>query len=307
MFRAIPSPPEPMLGSDFVRWQWDAFLALRRAESNAPVLWQEEGGADLAQALCYVSLQEQALLECLLREGGAYPIAGWEACTAAQALEARGWAKIRVAGKESEVCLRPGFMETLPDAMMQAAGRRVDLRLFSLQAALHALLYLRGALQEAEALSLLSEHLEVPPLPIAKTLLWSAYDCVWFGEEVYLVHPALLCPEGLLAEGLPPLPKSLETTRLMGGVQGMLPEEQALANSQRNLLLQVGQDEEAAEELSMELRLLVKQGIAWRQVAALLKERLGRPVPRTLLTLLSEAFAKTPLWTGCGERGHGVQ
>lgn len=215
------------------------------------------------QADC-LSQQEHALCERLLAQGGSVRIIDAQEMDAAQALSLRLLAHVGLVGEAPMLTLDACFAPALEQAFGREAHARTRMRLFAYQATVCAALYLAGVLDDREPQRLFTvqvlgeEDADEEALQLARRYLWASFDCVDYEDGVLLVHPAVTDPHALARTGA--RLGAFTARELLGGMQGILPQEEPLEDALRRALsgaLRPGTDE---AECVRSLRLLCKQG-----------------------------------------------
>lgn len=257
------------------------------------------------QADC-LSAQEHALCERLFAAGGRVQLGSAQELDAARALSLRLLAHVGLADGMPAAALDADFAAALEAAFSRKEHARVRMRLFTYQATVCAALYLAGVLDDRAPQRLFTAQvlgLDEPDeeaLELARHYLWASFECVDYADGVLLTHPAVADPLELASRGGAQL-ESFTARELLGGMQGILPQEEPLEEALTRALhgaLRPGVD---VAESVRSLRLLCKQGApveALREVTdSLLMVRRTERMDAALLAMHAGAVR----WNGAGE------
>ena len=257
------------------------------------------------QADC-LSAQEHALCERLFMAGGRAALADAQELDAARALSLRLLARVGMADGMPTVVLEADFARALEAAFSREEHARMRMRLFTCQATVCAALYLAGVLDDRAPQQLFTAQVlglsepDQDALELARHYLWASFDCMDYEDGVLLIHPAVANPQALTHKHGVRL-EQFTTRELLGGMQGILPQEEPLEDALTRALsgaLRPGVD--VAESVRT-LRLLCKQGApvdALREVTdGLLMVRRTERMDAALLSMHAGAVR----WNGAEE------
>ena len=271
-----------------------------REELREKVLSQTEEEA------CFLSPREDELVKRMLFGGGETYLGDWDEISAAEALISRLWCTLHISDDETAMLqLAPELIEPVTQAMLSPRYPRIRDRIFSFDATLHSLLYLSGFLHAAvpavhfRAL-LQSDGEENVDLLISRYLR-SAFDYTQTTQgDILLLHPGLADPELLFStlETMEAPETHLTKEMMLGGMNGVLPEEVASCEAMRGALLGAVRPEYDEEEALEDLRMMAKQGATFGEMREVLESMLCvLPTPR-MLSALSQLHLQTVRWIG---------
>ncbi len=252
------------------------------------------------QADC-LSAGEHALVERLLILDGCALIVDYEELCAAQALALRLWADVGIQEGKPVVRLDETLMAPLAVALARPEHAGVRMRLFSFEATVSAALYIAGALDDRtpERLFctqvLLADERDEEARSLARQYLWASFDCMDYADGVLLLHPALYDPEPVLC-GMRPELCSFTAAQILGGMQGILPEEEGAQRAMAQALTGALRSGEDAEACAQELRLLIKQGADEQALRAVLAGRVTVMPGSTMMRALHTMLRAVPRW-----------
>ena len=115
-----------------------------------------------------------------------------------------------------------------------------------------------------------------------------------------LLHPGLADPEHLLKtlSQMPPAEINLTKEMMLGGMNGILPEEVASCEAMRGALAGAVRPEYGEEEALEDLRMMAKQGAALSEMREVLESMLCvLPTPR-MMDALQQLHLQTVRWLG---------
>lgn len=260
----------------------------------------------LPEEICYLSDQEDALIKRMLMGSGVASLDDWDEISAAEGLVSRLWCTLDIAPDDTALLkLQPQLMLPMTEGMLTSRYVRIKARLFSFDATMHSLLYLSGFLHSGAPaehfLSLLEEDLSPRSDIFIARHLRSAFDYTQTDDgEILLLHPGLAEPERLLSS-LSSLdaPETVLTQEMMlGGMNGILPEEVASCEAMRGALEGAIRPEYDPEEALEDLRMMAKQGASLREMREVMESMLCViPTPR-MFSSLSQLHLQTVRWMG---------
>ena len=255
---------------------------------------------------CYLSPGEDHLVKRMLRGGGEAYLDDWDEISAAEALISRLWCTLQMVDDEyARMVIAPELMEPITQAMMSPQYTRIREQLFTFDATLHSLLYLSGFLHASVPLTQFplqtNSETEGASSQLIGRYLRAAFDYTETPEgEMLLLHPGLADPEHLLSSlaKLPPMEIQLTREMMLGGMNGMLPEEVASSEAMRGVLIGAVRPEYDEEEVLEDLRMMAKQGASIAEMREVLESMLCvLPTPRMLNTL-RQLHQQTVRWIG---------
>ena len=260
----------------------------------------------LPEEVCFLSDSEDALVKRMLMNEGATFLNDWDEVSAAESLVKRLWCTVKITKNDTAMLkLQPNLMLPITESMLTSRYIRLKARLFSFDATIHSLLYLSGFLHSAapveHLLSLLSEDISGHTDLFIARHLRSSFDYTETKEgEILLLHPGLADPEPLLSSlSHAQAPETVLTQEMMiGGMNGILPEEVASCEAMRGALQGAVRPEYDEEEALEDLRMMAKQGAALSEMREVMESMLCViPTPR-MVSALSQLHLQTVRWMG---------
>lgn len=262
--------------------------------------------SQLPQEACFLSPREDALVKRMLMDNGETCISDWDEISAAEALVSRLWCTLQIPQEDTALLrLQEPLIAPLMKAMQSPLYARVRERLFSFDATLHSLLYLSGFLHASVPMTHFCQALGADadkhtPVLISRYLR-AAFDYTETQSgEILLLHPGLADPE-LLFSRLACLeaPETHLTREMMlGGMNGILPEEVASCEAMRGALCGAVRPDLEEDEALDDLRMMAKQGASLQEMREVLESMLCvMPTPR-MLDALSQLHLQAVRWIG---------
>lgn len=260
----------------------------------------------LPEEVCFLSDSEDALLKRMLMNEGKAALSDWDEVSAAEALVSRLWCTLEITKEDTAYLkLQPNLMLPITESMLTSRYVRVRARLFSFDATLHSLLYLSGFLHSAAPvehfLNLLDEDISGNTDLFIARHLRSSFDYSETPEgEILLLHPGLADPEPLLSSlsHLEPPQTVLTQEMMMGGMNGILPEEVASCEAMRGALQGAVRPEYDEEEALEDLRMMAKQGATIREMREVMESMLLVIPTPLMLSALEQLHLQTVRWMG---------
>lgn len=255
---------------------------------------------------CFLSPREDELLKRMLMENGETLLTDWEEISAAEALIARLWCTLKIADDETaSLRLEEKLIQPLTQAILSSRYTQMRNQLFSFDATLHSLLYLSGFLHAAVPVMHFQETIRDEENPYAHVLisryLRAAFDYTKTKEgDILLLHPGLADPDHLLAtlSAMRAPETHLTPEMMMGGMNGMLPEERASCAAMRGALFGAVRPEYDESEVLEDLRMMAKQGASLPEMREVMESMLlVLPTPQ-MLSALSQLHLQTVRWMG---------
>ncbi len=256
---------------------------------------------------CYLSPREDDLVKRMIIGGGETYLRDWDEISAAEALISRLWCTLQIVDEDNaRLCMADELLETVINAMQTPDYINTRTRLFAFDATLHSLLYLSGFLHASVPLKhFLSQQDQQKTDELTALLtaryLRAAFDYTETPEgEILLLHPGLADPAHLLSclAVMPPVEVHLTHEMMLGGMNGVLPEETASCETMRGALLGAVRPECDPEEALEDLRMMAKQGASLQEMREVMESMLCvMPTPR-MLDALSQLHLQTVRWIG---------
>ena len=255
---------------------------------------------------CFLSPLEDDLVKRMLIGGGETCLTDWDEISAAEGLISRLWCTLRITGEDRAVLrLEEALTGLVTNAMLSDRYAAVREKVFSFDATLHSLLYLSGFLHagvpaahfKQQLASLGGEDADVYISRYLKT----AFDYVQTAQgEILLLHPGLADPQHLIETLSRMQPPETHLTRemMLGGMNGMLPEEVACSESMRGALSGAVRPEYGEDEALEDLRMMAKQGAELKEMREVMESMLCvLPTPR-MVDALTQLHLQTVRWMG---------
>lgn len=260
-----------------------------------------------AEEACFLSEREDNLVKRMIIGEGSVYLDDWEDISAAESLVKRMWCTIHIDFEKDMAVLRmqQKVMDEVMRGMSEAHYPRIRQAVFRFEATLNALLYLSGFLHATVPARHFMEQLHREKLPADKHLigryLKSAFD-YWHHEheEMLLVHPGLYDPGNLIErlKGLGVPEMQLTHAMMLGGMNGMLPEERASSESLRFALHGAVRPELDEEDVLDDLRMMAKQGASLEEMREVLENCLCVMPTPAMLSALYQVHMQTVRWLG---------
>ena len=260
----------------------------------------------LPHEVCLLSAEEDALVKRMLAGNNETLLAEWTEISAAEALIARLWCTLEIRDDETAALkLHPSLAEPLTKAMLSETYTALQSLLFSFSATLHSLLYLSGFLHATVPAAHFCEMVKDMPLPHAETFIdrymRAAFDYTQTNiGEMLLLHPGLADPNHLLMNlsGIKPTAIHLTQEMMLGGMNGILPEEVASTENMRGMLEGAVRPDMDADEALEDLRMMAKQGATLEEMTEVLESMLFVLPTPGMLSALSQLHLQTVRWMG---------
>ncbi len=259
----------------------------------------------LPREISFVSVREHMLLERLLTFEGETELMDWDEAGAAEALVARLWCSLTVDGERIILHLPAELHVPMLEAMNRKEHAEIREKVFRFDATMHGLLYIAGFLHAQQpTLHFLQEvcgNMEAESYDYAQRYLRAAFDYTTDVQgEMILVHPGLADPEHLISQARSHGVTSLELSEsmMLGGMNGIFPEEVPLSQEMSGLLIGALRPEYTLEEAVEDLRILAKQGVSLGEMESVLSSMLWVLPTPAMYCALSKLSAQTPRWAG---------
>lgn len=259
----------------------------------------------LPKEVCFLSVREHALVERLLMQNGEAELYDWEEAGAAEALVQRLWCTLAMEGDAMILRLPEALHMPLIAAMdteEHAAAREM---VFRFDATMQSLLYITGFLHVEQPLRHFMEDVARNWDPdirdLAMRFLQASFEyIVDFQGNVVLVHPGLAdldqAAGGTGAKGLHSI--ELSESMMLGGMNGILPEEIPLHSDMVQCLKGALRPEYTPDEAAEDLRMLAKQQVSLADMEDVLSTMLSTLPTRNMREALMKIKAHTPCWAG---------
>lgn len=257
----------------------------------------------LPHEVCLLSAEEDALLKRMLMGDRQTLLTEWQEISAAEALVARLWCSLEIRDDETAALkLHPSLVQPLLDAMLTDTYTLMQSTLFSFSATLHSLLYLSGFLHATVPAAHFCSTVDLPhAATFIDRYLRSAFDYVQTENgEILLLHPGLADPNHLLASlaGIRPAGVHLTEEMMLGGMNGILPEEVASTENMRGMLTGAVRPELDPGEALEDLRMIAKQGASLDEMKEVLESMLCVMPTPGMLSALAQLHLQTVRWMG---------
>jgi len=259
----------------------------------------------LSQEISFVSVRENMLLERLLTFEGETELLDWDEAGAAEALAARLWCTLTVESEHIFVHLPKVLHIPMLEAMNRPEHAEVREKVFRFDATMHGLLYIAGFLHAQQpTLHFLHEvctKMDEESYDYAQRYLRATFEYTTDVQgEMILVHPGLADPDYLMRQawsyGITSL--ELSETLMLGGMNGIFPEEVPISEEMSGVLKGALRPEYTPEEAVEDLRILAKQGVSLPEMESVLSSMLWVLPTPAMYNALSKLTAQTPRWVG---------
>lgn len=256
---------------------------------------------------CMLSRDEDALLKRMLVQDMQVTLSEWQEISAAEALVQRLWCTLKIHDDDTATLhLHPSLSESIMDVLLSDKYAKAQQALFSFSATLHSLLYLSGFLHATvPAAHFCNSILDLVPMEHTETFidryLRATFDYTQTHTgEMLLLHPGLADPSNLLhgLSSLSPFGVHLTEEMMLGGMNGILPEEVASTETMRGMLVGAVRPEAGEEEALEDLRMMAKQGASYEEMKEVLESMLCVIPTRSMLSALHQLHVQTVRWMG---------
>ena len=256
----------------------------------------------------FLSEREDGLIKRMVVSDGQTVLDDWEDISAAEALVRRLWCVIRIDEEQdtATLTLQQPLLAPVVEGLSSPDYPAVRQALFGFNATLHALLYISGFLHAQVPARHFLQQLAGHKLPgdarLVERYLQSSFEyCRGEQDDMLLVHPGLYDPETLLSSlRRTEMRDELHLTpeMMLGGMNGMLPEEAASARAMAAALHGALRPEVDEDEALEDLRMMAKQGATLEEMREVLEGMLCvLPTPR-MLSALRQLHLQTVRWIG---------
>ena len=259
----------------------------------------------LPREVTLVSIAEYQLLERMILFGGETELMDWNESASAEALMKRLWCTLRWEEERLFLCLAKPLHIPMLQAMSTQGCSQIRERIFRFDATIHGLLYIAGFLHAQQPLEHFLSEVCAKGTPADRALamryLCAAFDYTFDHHgEMILIHPGLADPEHLLKqiEGSGTFEMELTETMMLGGMNGIFPQEAPLHHAMLGALQGAVRPEYAEEDAATDLRLLAKQGVSKQELEEVLSSMLMVLPTRPMLSILEQISSQTPRWAG---------
>lgn len=261
----------------------------------------------LPYEVCMLSREEDALLKRMLVQDHQVVLSQWQEISAAEALVQRLWCTLKINEDDTATLhLHPSLAQGMMDVLLSDQYARAQQALFSFSATLHSLLYLSGFLHATvPAAHFCNSILDLVAMEHTETFidryLRATFDYTQTDSgEMLLLHPGLADPTHLLhgLTGLSPFGVHLTEEMMLGGMNGILPEEVASTETMRGMLVGAIRPEFDEEEALEDLRMMAKQGATLDEMKEVLESMLCVIPTPSMLSALSQLHVQTVRWMG---------
>ncbi len=268
---------------------------------------QEKVMSYLPYEVCMLSPEEDDLLKRMLTGDNQTLLTEWQEISSAEALIKRLWCTLKIHEDDTaSLQLHPALQEPIMEAMLSDRYARCRQALFSFSATLHSLLYLSGFLHATvPACHFCNAILDLVPMEHPETFidryLRSSFDYTQNAAgEMLLLHPGLADPSHLLTglSTLSPFGVHLTEEMVLGGMNGILPEEIASTETMRGMLMGAVRPEIDVTEALEDLRMMAKQGATFREMQEVLESMLFVLPTPSMLDAMNQLHLQTVRWMG---------
>lgn len=248
---------------------------------------------------------EHALLERMLIGGGRAILTCAEEFDAALALRNRLWCDLGGVDGLPAVQLDPSLEEPMREALMRPEHAEIRNRIFSFNAMIRAMLYAAGFLddqlpRERFIVDVLGQDpRDTGARHLARNFMEAAYDCVIISNCRLLVHEGLAFPETfvekLAMRGSPRAPE-MDPNRMLGCMNGLLPEERPAVEGLQRVLRGALRPDVCLSDVVEDLKLMVKQGADFEALRRVTAGWLCVLPTAVMEAALRDLLNRTPKW-----------
>ena len=251
----------------------------------------------------YLSTDEQQLLDRLLMNDGELVLGDWDNIGAAEALMSRLWCGLTVDGDLWTLHLPQRLHEPLLKAMNAKDADEIDKRLTHFDSTIHGLLYIAGLLHSSQPMLAFTQNVmmssDALSTEIARRYLQASFEYVTDSRRDFiLLHPGLADPFRLVGLQMPTGSFTLELAEdmILGGIRGILPEEEALHAAMCGALEGGLRPDYDVSECAEDLRMLAKQGVSYEQMESVMSSMLAVMPTERMKAALTGLYCGTPRW-----------
>lgn len=255
----------------------------------------------------FLSVGEMQLLEKLLLNDGELLLGDWDDIGAAEALVRRLWCSFHAQGDEWTLILPAPLHEPLLAAMGNPDTPKARERLFRYDATIHSLLYIAGFLHFAQPMAYFTQDVmkreDELAVQIARRYMQASFEYVTDANgDLILLHPGLADPYRLVKSQTEDMACVFELTQetIMGGMNGILPEEIPLHEELCGALSGALRPEYELGEAAEDLRMLAKQGVGLREMESVMASMLAVMPTERMKNALERLYLCTPHWLTLG-------
>lgn len=248
---------------------------------------------------------EISLVERLLMADGKLTLEQIDEIAAAEALICRLWCGYTQSGDEITLELPLSLHHTIIEAMQSDECVRLRDRLTRFDATIAGLLYIAGFLHSAQPVETFASEVlgrgDELAHDLAMRYLKSAYDYILDNNQaLILLHPGLADPYRLIAKTRSGGVFTLELTQdmLLGGISGILPQEQPLHDALMGALQGAVRPDWDAGEAADDLRMLCKQGVSLETLESVMESMLMVMPTQEMKSAVRQLYWFTPHWLG---------
>lgn len=260
--------------------------------------------ARLSLEAVYVSTNEAQLLERLLQNDGLLLLDEYDDIGAAEALVRRLWCGVSTQDDNWLLTLPEALHAPILEAMNQKESKATRGRMFHFDATIHGLLYIAGLLPCIQPLDIFMREVmhrtDSLALQVAKRYIQSTYEYMTDATGgLILLHPGLADPYRLFQQQTTELiTLELSEELLVGGMNGLLPEEIPLHETMCGALNGALRPEYDLEEAAEDLRILAKQGVSLHEMESVMASMLAMLPNKRMKEALQQLYLCTPHWMG---------
>lgn len=251
-----------------------------------------------------LSPAEISLMERLLISGGRLALRDIDEIAAAEALVCRLWCGYALSDDDTITLELPKALhQPLIEAMQSQECSEIRERLYRFDATVSSLIYIAGFLHSAQPVDCFMSDVLLRTDDMARHValryLKSAYDyIIGADKELILLHPGLVDPyrlvSGMNARGVFTLELSQDV--IMGGMNGILPQEVALHERLTGALQGALRPEWEPCEAAQDLRMLCKQGVSLETLESVMETMLLMMPTENMKSAVKQLYLFTPHW-----------
>ena len=258
----------------------------------------------LTRELPLITEREEALLKRIILFGGTTPLFSDDELGAAESLIRRLWCScvLRDDGK-MYLHIADTLMNPLFKCMSDEKYPETRIRIYTLSATLHSMLYLHGMMYADPAVQHLKGQLLLEDDAVSLRMLYrflrAEFDYCLDGQgNLVLIHPGVMQPKKMLAAISNAQYQAQDYARemIIGGMGEELHEEMAATDILRSELSQALQPGYNPMSMVDDLKILVKQGATHEQLTELVRDKLATQMNDRLENALRKVEMDTVRW-----------
>ncbi len=251
----------------------------------------------------YLCEEERQLVENLLMNDGELVLGDWDDLGAAESLVRRLWCGLAIRGENRVLYLPHKLHKPLTNAFSKNDDEEVRRLVANFNASINGLLYITGMLHSLQPMACFMREVmkreDSEAAEIARRYLMASFEYIEAGSgDMMLLHPGLADPYRLIGSHMSDGHFTLEMAQgmLLGGMKGILPEEESLHERMCGSLMGALRPDYDAFECAEDIRMLAKQGVSYTEMESVLSSMLAVMPTDYMKAALRELYSNTPRW-----------